>query len=94
MGKPVSNSWGDGGSWAGAASSQGLSVNNTPSTGAIIQSTPFTNGSLGQGHVGVVEKVNGDGSVLVSEMNWNGGVGQKSMRTVSASQVSNHNFIH
>ena len=37
------------------------------------------------GHVAYVENVNNDGSVKVSEMNYNGGPGVVSTRTISAS---------
>src|SRR5699024_1426885 len=94
LGKPVSGSWGNASSWAGNARAQGLSVSNTPSHGAIIQSKVWSNGAWGAGHVGVVEQVNGDGSIMISEMNWNNGLGGKSFRTLSASEAANHNFIH
>ncbi|GAA3716166.1 hypothetical protein GCM10022378_03120 [Salinicoccus jeotgali] len=94
MGASVSNSWGDAKNWASAARSEGLQVNNTPSVGAIMQSAAFQNGSYSFGHVAVVEAVNADGSIVVSEMNWSGGVGNKTTRTVSASNVASHNFIH
>lgn len=94
LGKAVSGSWGDAKNWASQASAQGLSVNNSPSVGAIMQSHAHTNGAYGAGHVAVVESVNGDGSITVSEMNWNGGLGGKTFRTLSAAQAANHNFIH
>ena len=40
------------------------------------------------GHVAYVENVNNDGSVKVSEMNYNGGPGVVSTRTISASQLA------
>lgn len=94
LGKAVSGSWGNASNWAGQASAQGLTVNNTPSVGAIIQTPANTNGAYGMGHVGVVESVNGDGSITISEMNWSGGLGGKTFRTLSASQAASHNFIH
>lgn len=94
LGKPASGSWGNAYNWASAARSQGLAVNNTPSVGAIIQTNAWSNGAHGFGHVGVVEQVNPDGSIMISEMNWSNGLGGKSFRTLSASQAANHNFIH
>ncbi|HIW13429.1 MAG TPA: CHAP domain-containing protein, partial [Candidatus Salinicoccus stercoripullorum] len=94
MGKPVSNQWGNASNWASAAKSQGLNVSSSPSVGAIVQSNAWTNGAWGSGHVAVVEKVNSDGSILVSEMNWSGGPGNKTMRTIGSYDVSSHNFIH
>ncbi|CAM4256417.1 CHAP domain-containing protein [Lacicoccus alkaliphilus] len=94
LGKAVSGSWGNASNWAGQASAQGLTVNNSPSVGAIIQTPAYSNGAYGMGHVGVVESVNGDGSITISEMNWSGGLGGKTFRTLSAGQAANHNFIH
>lgn len=94
MGKSVSGSWGDAKNWAGAAASEGYAVNNTPSQGAIMQTGAGQNGAYGQGHVAVVEQVNSDGSIVVSEMNWDGGVGGQTTRTISAGSASQHNFIH
>lgn len=86
LGKPVSNLWGNANQWANAARQSGYEVNHTPEVGAIMQSTSGPNG-----HVGVVEHKNTDGSIVVSEMNWQG-VGQKSYRTIQ--QPSAYNYIH
>src|SRR5699024_3905288 len=94
MGMSVGYGWGDAKSWASNAQAAGYSVNNTPSVGSIMQAPAYTNRSYGQGHVAIVERVNGDGSILVSEMQFGGGLGDKSTRTISASNVSSHNLIH
>ncbi|MCZ2499718.1 peptidase M23, partial [Xylophilus sp. Kf1] len=39
-----------------------------------------------------VESINSNGSVTVSEMNWNGGVNVKSYRTIS--NPNSYNYIH
>ena len=65
----------------------GYTVNNTPKAGAVMQTTQG-----GYGHVAYVESVNSDGSVTVSEMNYQG-VGVVSTRTISASQASSYNYI-
>ena len=88
------SNWGDATNWAASAQASGYSVSNSPSVGAIMQTPAYTNGAYGLGHVAIVESVNGDGSVTVSEMQFGGGVGQVNTRTISASQVSGHNFIH
>ena len=64
-------------------------MNNTPVQGAILQTSQ---GSMG--HVAYVESVNNDGSITISEMNYNGGPYVKDTRTISASQVSSYNYIH
>ena len=93
LGKGVSGSWGNASNWASAASSQGYEVNNSPSQGAIIQTGAYQNGSGWAGHVGVVESVNNDGSITISESNWNGNRFE-TFRTIPASQVSSYNYIH
>ena len=61
-------------------------VNATPEVGAILQSSAGN-----YGHVGIVERQNSDGSILVSEMNMQG-LGQKSYRTIYNS--GQYNYIH
>ena len=46
------------------------------------------------GHVAFVESVNNDGSITVSEMNYDGGPFAISTRTISASEESSYNYIH
>ncbi len=54
--------------WPALASDQGYSVSSTPVVGAIIswQKT----GSMPYGHVAIVEKVNANGTIDLSEYNW------------------------
>ncbi|WP_017547803.1 LysM peptidoglycan-binding domain-containing protein [Salinicoccus carnicancri] len=94
LGKPVGNNWGNASNWDNAARSQGYSVSSRPSVGAILQANAWTNSAWGMGHVAIVERINSDGSILVSEMNFGSGQGVKTFRTISSSQVSGHNFIH
>ncbi|WP_436855121.1 COG3942 and LysM peptidoglycan-binding domain-containing protein [Staphylococcus caeli] len=86
LGKSVGNLWGNANNWASAARQNGYQVNHTPEVGAIFQSTAGN-----YGHVGVVERKNADGSIVVSEMNWQG-VGKKSYRTVH--NTGQYNYIH
>lgn len=81
--------WGNANNWASAAAASGRTVNNTPSAGAIMQSSAGA-----YGHVAYVEGVNGDGSVRVSEMNYGYGPGVVTSRTLSAGQAASYNFIH
>ncbi|MCY1029389.1 CHAP domain-containing protein, partial [Mammaliicoccus sciuri] len=46
------------------------------------------------GHVSFVERINSNGSIQVSEMNFSSSPGVLTYRTVPASQVSSYNFIH
>ena len=84
----IGNTWGNANNWANAAAQSGYTVNNNPSAGAILQST-----AGGYGHVAYVDKVNSDGSIQVSEMNYQG-VGIVSSRTISASAAGAYNYIH
>jgi surface antigen len=72
------NNLGNAISWVSSARSQGLQTGSKPKVGAIGQ----------QGnHVVYIEKINRDGSVLISEMNWEG-LGVVSKRTVPASSFT------
>lgn len=84
----ISNTWGNANNWANAAIQSGYTVNNKPSVGAIMQTTAGA-----YGHVAYVENVNPDGSIQVSEMNYQG-EGIVSARTISASAVHAYNYIH
>lgn len=90
LGMPIGGMWGNASSWATLARASGFLVNNTPSVGAVMQ-TAYAAG--GYGHVAVVESVNPDGSILVSEMNY-AGWNRKSTRTLSAGEASSYNYIH
>ncbi len=61
--------------WSARASDFGWQVSNTPSVGAIIDFQPGVQGASNLGHLGVVEQMLGNGRLLVSNMNWNGGLG-------------------
>lgn len=88
VGGSIGSTWGNANNWANAAAQSGYTVNNTPKAGAVMQTTQGA-----YGHVAYVENVNNDGSVNVSEMNYNGGPGVVSTRTISASQASSYNYI-
>lgn len=72
--------------WATNARRAGFSVDGTPRAGDIFQT-----GSGRYGHVGYVESVNGDGTITVSDMNYNGRWGKVTVRVTSPSGL---NFIH
>lgn len=79
---------GNANAWARNAAAAGYVVNRTPSAGAIFQTTAGW-----YGHVGYVEAVNEDGSIVVTEMNY--GVPYRVIRsTIPASAVGNFNYIH
>ena len=95
LGRPIGNTWGNAATWAGAAAAQGFAVNHTPEVGAVYQMPAFIDAYTGvYGHVGIVEGINADGSVTVSDMNYAGGFNTVSYRTLSAAQAALYNYIH
>ncbi len=90
LGRPIGGMWGNASSWASLARGSGFSVNNRPEVGAVLQTA---NAAGGYGHVAVVESVNSDGSILISEMNY-AGWNVKSTRTIGADSVGSYNYIH
>ena len=88
LGRPVGSFWGNAATWAAYARAAGYLVNNTPVVGAVMQ-----NGG-GYGHVAVVESVNADGSITISEMNYAGNFNRVTSRTVDAGSVGGFNYIH
>lgn len=94
LGLPVGNFWGNASTWAINAASAGLVVNHTPAVGAIAQWNAYADGSGYAGHVGIVESVNSDGTITISEMNnyAYGGFDVVDRRTINPNTVSN--FIH
>lgn len=60
--------------WIAVARGNGLTIGSAPKLGAVIvwRSGKLWNGSDGCGHVGVVEEVHADGSILVSQSNYGG----------------------
>ncbi len=89
-GRPVGSNWGNATTWAALARASGFAVDKAPQAGDVFQTS---GGWGGYGHVGYVERVNDDGSILVSEMNY-AGWNVVSSRTVSADQVGSMNYIH
>ena len=80
---------GNANTWASAARSAGFAVNSTPAYGAVFQT-----GAGYLGHVGVVTKVNSDGSIVISDMNGIAGWGRVGSKTIPASQVGQYVYIH
>ncbi len=88
IGRPIGSFWGNATSWASSGAASGFAVNRSPAVGAIMQ-----NGG-GYGHVAVVESVNADGSIEISEMNGPAGWNVIARRTIPAGQVGSYNYIH
>ena len=90
IGRGIPNRWGNAISWASSAAAAGYSVDGNPAAGDVL----YHKYQGGAGHVAYVEEVNADGSILVSDMNYNGGWGRVSYRTVTPGEFNQYLFIH
>lgn len=95
IGAPLENSrLGDAGSWIPNAKASEMSTGNEPRAGAVmVYDYCQLNVSCRYGHVALVETVNDDGSVVVSEMNWEAH-NVINYRTVSASDAEQLQYIY
>lgn len=89
VGKPIPSNLGNASTWKTLAQRAGLAVGNKPAKHAVIWTPPRDY----YGHVGFVEEVNPDGSVLVSEMNV-AGWGKVSRKTLSPAQAAGYSYIY
>lgn len=91
LGRPVGSYWGNANTWAYNARAAGLTVNNSPVSGAILVDTA---GYFG--HVGIVESVKSNGDIMITEMNnyAYGGFNIVNSRTIPAGQASAYQYIH
>lgn len=93
---PVGSYMGNGADWANTGRSLGYLVNNTPHVGAAMvfargQRVGYWNADWTYGHVAVVERVNSDGSVLISE----GGTGFASFPAYETVYgAGNYQYVH
>ena len=63
--------FGEPATWATHAAGLGFTVDSVPRPGAIAQWNAGEQGAGGAGHVAYVEQVNPNGTVVVSEFDWN-----------------------
>ena len=92
LGRPIGSFWGNASSWASYASAAGFRVDTTPEVGAVAQWNSFQGGSGYAGHVAIVERINPDGTIFITEMNFAGNFNRVTQRTISAGSVSS--YIH
>lgn len=80
---------GNANAWAARAAGMGYQVDHNPTPGSVFQTSvgPY-------GHVGYVESVNGDGSIVVTEMNYNWRAFQVIRAVIPADTVGLFFFIH
>lgn len=84
------SSFTDAKSWLGEAQNAGFSTGGKPVAGAILQTSK---GGGGLGHVAYVEKVNANGSIQISEYNYNVSLGYGT-RTLTKAQAATYNYIY
>lgn len=95
LGRPVGSFWGNATTWDVYARSAGYQVDHNPEVGAVYQMKAYSDAYTGgYGHVGIVESINADGSVNLSDMNFSGNFNRVTYRTVSAGQAAAYNYIH
>lgn len=88
VGKPVPNSWGNAKNWYYKAKNSGYRVGRMPVKRAVMQSTVGT-----YGHVAYVETVYKNGSIKVSEYNYNRPLAYGT-RILSKSAASKYNYLY
>lgn len=79
---------GNAGTWLTGARAAGFATGETPQVGAIIVTSESA-----YGHVGIVEAVNGDGTIMISEMNYSG-FARITSRTISTSYGAIKGYIY
>lgn len=89
MGLTLPSNLGNANTWDERARAAGYRVDHVPSVGAIIQS----DGGY-YGHVGVVEKINSDGTIEISEMNNRAYGGWGKINTRHVSNPGDYDYIH
>lgn len=89
IGRPIPNRMGNAIRWASVAAANGYAVDGNPRAGDVL----WHRNIGGAGHVAFVEGVNGDGSLLVSDMNYPSW-GRVTYRTVPSSEFGRYLFIH
>ena len=92
LGLPVGSYMGNGRDWANTGRRLGYVVNNTPHVGAAVVFQPGQAGAdRTYGHVAVVERVNANGTILISE---SGAVYQGRSVTRPLGNVNAYQYVH
>ena len=92
LGLPVGSYMGNGRDWANTGRRLGYVVNNTPHVGAAVVFQPGQAGAdRTYGHVAVVERVNANGTILISE---SGAVYQGRSVTRTLGNVNAYQYVH
>lgn len=95
LGHPIGSYWGNAATWDSLGRAAGYVVDKNPTVGSVFQMPAFIDAYTGvYGHVGIVESVNPDGSIYISEMNYAGNFNRVTYRTIPAAQAALYNYIH
>lgn len=86
--------FGDPSMWPVNAAAIGFKVDARPTVGSIAQWGAGEQGAPGTGHVAYVERVNADGSVVVSEFDWSVAHGYSQRGQAGTSAVRAPRYIH
>lgn len=85
----LGNAW----EWLGQAQRYGWKVSAQPAVGAILVLQPDVQGAGAYGHVAIVEAINSNHTIHISQYNWQGGFGQLSYWDFSYPDYPNVAFI-
>ncbi|MBM7616659.1 surface antigen [Weissella uvarum] len=85
----VGNNWGNAVNWPASAAAAGFKVDGTPAAGSVVVFSHGAGINPAYGHVAVVDSVNPDGTIKISEGNYAGLAYHT--RTISAAGLT---FIH
>ena len=99
-GAPMPSNLGNAATWATRAAAYGLATGRSPRVGAAVVTA-----TRGAGHVALVERINSDGSVWISEMNSRGqvsidnpagagGWGRVDYKLISAGQAASYSYVY
>lgn len=99
-GRVMPTNLGNASTWATRAAAYGLATGRTPQVGAAVVTA-----TRGAGHVALVEQINPDGSVWISEMNSSGqisitnggragGWGRVDFKLISAGTASSYSYVY
>jgi peptidoglycan endopeptidase LytE len=89
FGKSLPGNLGNAATWVSRAKQAGLETGKIPRLHAVIQTS-----TAGYGHVGFVEEVYADGSIRMSEMNYNWRLYALRDRIVPAAEALSYNYIY
>ncbi|MFT4532543.1 MAG: surface antigen [Candidatus Saccharimonadales bacterium] len=89
VGRTIPNNLGNAATWAYRARAAGVPTGNIPAQYAAVQTS-----TGGYGHVGFVEEVFPDGSMRMSEMNYNWRLYALRDRIVPAAEAATYNYIY